>query len=162
MNYLEQLVSEWYRYKGYFVKENIKTGLRIRKGNKSGGYNHEIDVLALGPKGILYHIEASTKDPRSVEGIKDKEYVAALNGFRINKVKRIYYFLHGGEGKIENFQKQLMGNSVEITIHSISHLLSQVATELKDTKLNRIVPENFPILRTLQIFIQRYDKIIPS
>jgi len=36
MNFLEQIVSEWYAYKGYFVKTNIKFGnknLRIEFKN---------------------------------------------------------------------------------------------------------------------------------
>jgi hypothetical protein len=34
MNYIEQLISEWYEYKGYYVRRNIKVGRR-----KSGGYD---------------------------------------------------------------------------------------------------------------------------
>jgi hypothetical protein len=30
-NYLEQLVAEWYEYKGYFVRRNILVG-RLPKG----------------------------------------------------------------------------------------------------------------------------------
>ncbi len=45
MNFLEQLVAEWYAYKGYFVRTNIKFGKRIR-----GGYEGEMDVVAFDPK----------------------------------------------------------------------------------------------------------------
>ena len=37
-NYLEQLVAEWYEYKGYFVKKNLWVGKL-----SSGGYECELD-----------------------------------------------------------------------------------------------------------------------
>lgn len=45
MNFLEELVAEWYRYKGFFVQTNIKYGLREHKG----GYEGEIDIVILDP-----------------------------------------------------------------------------------------------------------------
>ncbi len=54
-NYLEQLVSEWYEFKGYFVRRNIKVGKRAK-----GGYEGELDVVAFHPsKKHLVHIEPS-------------------------------------------------------------------------------------------------------
>lgn len=55
MNFLEQLVSEWYEFQGYFVRRNVRIGLRA-----NGGYEGELDVLALHPgKKRLLHIETS-------------------------------------------------------------------------------------------------------
>ena len=41
MNFLEKLVAEWYQYRGYFVKGNVKFGPR-----EQGGYKSEMDVVA--------------------------------------------------------------------------------------------------------------------
>ena len=41
-NFLEQLVAEFYEYKGYFVRRNILVGKRAK-----GGYECELDVVAL-------------------------------------------------------------------------------------------------------------------
>lgn len=56
MTFLEQLVAEWYAYRGFFVRTNVKFGKR-----PAGGYEGEIDVAAFDPKTKrLIHIEAST------------------------------------------------------------------------------------------------------
>ena len=55
MNHLEQLISEWYEFKGYFVRRNIKVG-KLSKG----GYEGELDVVAFHPmEKHLIHIEPS-------------------------------------------------------------------------------------------------------
>ena len=40
-NYLEQLVAEWYDYKGYFLRRNVLVGKRAQ-----GGYESELDIVA--------------------------------------------------------------------------------------------------------------------
>ncbi|TCZ85031.1 hypothetical protein [Lysobacter sp. N42] len=55
MNWLEQLVAEWYEYQGYFVRRNVLVGRRA-----NGGWECELDVVAFHP-GLrpLVHIEPS-------------------------------------------------------------------------------------------------------
>jgi len=56
VNFLEQLVAEWYEFNGYFVRRNVKVGPRER-----GGYECELDVVAFHPeKKHLVHVEPST------------------------------------------------------------------------------------------------------
>ena len=45
MNFLEQLVAEWYGYRDYFIRTNVKFGKRSK-----GGYTGEVDVLAVKPQ----------------------------------------------------------------------------------------------------------------
>src|SRR5689334_4699246 len=53
-NVLEQLVAEWYDYKGYFVRKNVRIA-KIERGRHG-----ELDVLAFHPKEhLLIHVEAS-------------------------------------------------------------------------------------------------------
>lgn len=55
MNHLEQLVAEWYEYRGYFVRRNVQVGPRTK-----GGYECELDVVAFHPaQNHLVHIEPS-------------------------------------------------------------------------------------------------------
>jgi len=55
MNFLEELVAEWYEFQGYFVTRNVKYGRRSK-----GGYEGEMDVVTYHPqKGELVHIEVS-------------------------------------------------------------------------------------------------------
>jgi len=44
MNHLEQLVTEWYEYRGYFVRRNVQVGPRLK-----GEYECELDVVAFHP-----------------------------------------------------------------------------------------------------------------
>ena len=44
MNFLEQLVAEWYEFNGYFVRRNVKVGPRAK-----GGHDGELDVVAFHP-----------------------------------------------------------------------------------------------------------------
>ena len=55
MNHLEQLVSEWLQFKGYFVKSCVSVGPRQR-----GGFEGELDVVGLHvPNQHLIHVECS-------------------------------------------------------------------------------------------------------
>jgi len=55
MNFLEELIAEWYEYQGYFVRRNVKFDKMPK-----GGYKGEIDTVAFDPKQrVLKHIEVS-------------------------------------------------------------------------------------------------------
>jgi hypothetical protein len=55
-NFLESLVAEWYEFKGYFVRRNVRVGKRPR-----GGFEGELDVVAFNPaENRLVHIEVSS------------------------------------------------------------------------------------------------------
>jgi hypothetical protein len=43
-NHLEQLISEWLEFKGYFVRRNVKVG-KLRHG----GYEGELDIVGYHP-----------------------------------------------------------------------------------------------------------------
>jgi hypothetical protein len=45
INFLEQLAAEWYEFRGYFVRRNVRVGPR-----PNGGHECELDVVAFHPK----------------------------------------------------------------------------------------------------------------
>lgn len=54
-NHLEELIAEWYEYKGYYVKRNVMVGKR-----EKGGYECELDIIAFNPEtNHLVHLEPS-------------------------------------------------------------------------------------------------------
>jgi Holliday junction resolvase-like predicted endonuclease len=56
VNFLEQLVAEWYEYQGYFIRRNVRVG-KV----PGGGYECELDVVAFHPETKhLVHVEPST------------------------------------------------------------------------------------------------------
>jgi hypothetical protein len=55
MSHLESLIAEFYDWRGYLVKRNVRVGRRLR-----GGWDMELDVVAFHPHTKhLVHVEAS-------------------------------------------------------------------------------------------------------
>lgn len=55
MNFLEQLAAEWFEYRGYFVRRNVRVGPRAK-----GGHDGELDIVAFDPVSRhLVHVEPS-------------------------------------------------------------------------------------------------------
>jgi hypothetical protein len=153
-NYLEQLVAEWYEYRGYFVKRNVLVGKR-----KQGGYECELDVVAFNPKTRhLVHIEPSM-DSNSWN-VREQRYKK-----KFDAGKKYVPGLFSGLGEHEYFEqiallvyaskqnhKELGGGKIMI----INELLSNIFSEIKDNKIeNNAITEHLTILRTLQ-FVAQY------
>lgn len=52
-NHLEQLISEWPEFKGFFVRRNVRVGKLA-----GGGYEGELDIVAYHPQDkSALHIE---------------------------------------------------------------------------------------------------------
>ena len=150
MNFLEQLIGEWFSYKGYFVRTNIKLNKRLK-----GGWDNELDVLAYSAKtGELIHAE-STWDaaswPKRKERFLRKKFVythaeyETLVGVKIARVRKIALVGLGQSTKSDlNW-----GQSIEVVL--IPHFIAEISKELTSKNpLNDIVPEGFPRLRAMQ------------
>jgi len=93
MNFLESLAAEWYGYRGYFVRSNVRTEKLPR-----GGYAAELDVLAYSPtEGELVHVETSSDAlvwPEREKRMKRKfrlphEAYERIFNVRVGKVRKI-------------------------------------------------------------------------
>jgi len=150
MNFLEQLLAEWYEYTGYFVRSNV----RARKRSK-GGWDAELDILAYDPNsGTLLHVETSG-DANSWEErkhrfvtkkfmLKREEYEEIL-GCRVSNIKKIAVVGYSRSTKIDLD----WGEGIEVVL--IPALMRQIAEKLQSQKHDQeAVPEGFPILRAVQ------------
>jgi len=148
MNFLESLAAEWYGYKGYFVRSNIRVEKLVR-----GGYGAELDVLAYSPmKGELLHIETSS-DADSWSVRKDRllkkfrfshEQYEKLFSVRIDKVRKIAVC-----GFSFNSRSLKLG---DIELRSVREFLCEISEELSHKDLMReAVPESYPLLRAIQM-----------
>ena len=158
MNHLEQLVSEWYEYQGYFVRRNIHVGKR-----SSGGWECELDVVAFNPtKKHLVHIEPSMDAhswPKREERYKKKfeagrKYIPELfSGIEIPQhIEQIALF---GLGSKTN-NPMLAGGHVWL----VSDLLRQITTVLRQLRVEKAaVSEQYPLLRTIQFVCQNEDAL---
>ena len=163
MNFLEQLSAEWYAYKGYFIRTNIKFGRRQR-----GGYVGEIDVIAYKPETREFiHIESSTDaltwlsrreiferkftDARKYymeifpfKQIEIKPRQIALVGFNLN---------HSAE--VDSWKSLAPSDSpwgdIKIEVLHIPKFFEEINIELKNKNpQNDAIPETYPLLRAIQ------------
>ncbi len=153
MNFLEQLVSEWYEYQGCFVRSNVRTRKR-----KKGGWDVELDVLAFNPKdGTLLHVETSGGSESWVERKKrflTKKFILSTEeyetivGRKINGIRKIALVSYSHSTKAD----LKWGKNIEVLL--IPDLLKQIAEKLRSQDpMRESVPEGFPILRAMQMVL---------
>jgi len=149
MNFLEQLVSEWYSYRGYYVRTNVKVG---RRG--AGGYEGELDVVAFHPETKeIVHVEASMDalswDKRRKKFARrfelGRRYIPALFSFTKRRPTQVAVF---GFPRTTR-DRQLLGEDVQVYL--MPQLIGEIAEELSQTTVESgVIPETFPLLRAMQ------------
>lgn len=148
-NHLEDLIGEWLEYRGFFVRRNVLVGKRSR-----GGYECELDIVAFHPTdGRLLHYEPSMdahswakRETRfSKKFAAGRKYIPALfEGIEIPAT--IEQFAVLGFASARNV-KMLAGAKVQLA----SELVEEVLAGLSSKRLAKeAVPEQFPLIRTLQ------------
>jgi hypothetical protein len=155
-NFLEQLVAEWLEYRGYFVRRNVKVGLR-----SMGGYDGELDVVGFHPgKRHLVHYEASMdSDPWPKRELRFSKKFAAgrthipklFEGLKApSKIEQVALLVycsrsgrsHLGGGRLVMIRDLMAGIKEELNRHRSS---------------KSAVPEQFTILRALQFANDFWD-----
>jgi hypothetical protein len=158
-NHLEELVAEWYQLQGYFVRRNVQVGKRPR-----GGYECELDVVAFHP-GLqkLVHVEPSLDADKwekreqrySKKFQAGRRYIPALfEGLTLpSELEQIALFVFGGGAS----RTTLGGGRVVF----IKEFMLEVFKKIRTRRVNSAaIPEEYPLLRTLQFAAQywRIDK----
>jgi len=149
-NYLEQLAAEWYEYKGYFVRRNVRVGPRA-----AGGHEGELDVVAYDPSiPKLLHVETSMdadswaeRERRCMRKFQTGEkYIRALfHGISAKTpIEKIAVF---GLGSKKNHQI-VGGGTIMLIDEFVAYILAELATV---SWSSRAVPEQYPLVRTLQV-----------
>ncbi|MEK7124725.1 MAG: hypothetical protein AAB877_03560 [Patescibacteria group bacterium] len=150
MNFLEQLAAEWYEYKGYFVRTNIKYG-KNSKGR--GGHSGEIDVAAYNPKTKkLIHIECSTE--ASTKEKLDPKFQKKFSTARENYDK-VFTFSHKEIERIAivgfHKPKSKLNFGSDVKIFLIPEFIKEITDELKNkSPMQDAIPESYPLLRAIQ------------
>ena len=155
-NYLEQLLAEWYEFKGYFIRQNVWVGKRPK-----GGYECELDIVAFHPgRNHLVQIEpsmdASSWSERERRYKKKfdagRKYIPELfKGLNIpTDIEQIAVLVFASKQN----RKTLAGGRIVI----INELLEEIFDELRSISIySSAISEQHPILRTLQ-FVAQYRK----
>lgn len=159
MNHLEQLLCEWYEYKGYFVRKNIKVGAR-----PNGGYEGELDVVAFHPETKqIIHIESSSDalswSKREEKYVKKfeagKKYIPALfSSFEFQgNIEQIALLLFASKTN----RTKLGGGKIKL----VSELMVEICEDLaRKSVAKKAVPEQFSLLRTIQLTTEYRNQIL--
>lgn len=155
MNFLESVVAEWYMFKRYFVRTNVRYNLPVRKTSSKGGWDCELDVLAYKPATCeLVHIETSSDAnawAQRRQRFLEKKFVLDVDDYKkiiesdVHTLRRIALVGYSNSTK----QSLDWGEAIEARL--IPDFFREIGVELQ--KLNPMkvaVPEGFPILRAMQ------------
>jgi len=153
MNHLEELVKEYYEYRGYFVKTNVKLE-KLAHGGRKG----EIDILAYKQKnGELVHVEcslaaASTSDLIEVAEKKFRndftvDFYTKLLDLSPEAVKTVRKKFIAGLG----YRTTLKGLPGGVEHESVPKFVRSVLASIPRDFMKDAVPESLPLLRTLQL-----------
>lgn len=159
-NYLEQLAAEWYEYRGYFVRRQLMVGQK-----SSGGYEGELTILAVHlERGDVVHVEPSM-DAHSWEK-REARYRA-----RFDLGRRFIPDLLGGKYKAGPLRQVALIGLGSSTNHpnlgggevlSLGDFLAQILNAFRGGELaGQPVPQQYPILRTLQFVADNHKTVVP-
>jgi hypothetical protein len=152
MNYLETLLAEWFEYKGYFVRRNVRVGKR-----PAGGYEGELDVVAFHPqRQELIHVECSMdadtwpeRERRLLRKFETgRKYIPDLfKGLNVPPIP--LQFAVFGYGSVR------LGHTLgDASIFHVKDVLSDIASDLVTRPIAKeAVPEAFSMLRTIQYML---------
>jgi hypothetical protein len=149
MNHLEELVSEWFQYCGYFVRRNVLVGRRQR-----GGYDCELDVVAFHPgHRRLVHVEPSL-DAQSWEK-REARYAKKFAAGR-DHIPTLFAGV-GAPDHIEQIALFAFASTANVTslaggrVAHVSDLYGEIVRGLRNMRVeSQAVPEQFPLIRTIQ------------
>lgn len=157
VNFLEELVAEWYECQGYFIRRNVHVGKRPQ-----GGFECELDVVAFHPETKhLVHIEPST-DAGSWEA-RERRYKKKFEAGR-KYIPSMFPGLLLSSSVPEQIALPVFtskptenalggGRAVHVSVF-LAQIMSHFATF---SMVKAQAPEHFPVLRTLQ-FVAEYRK----
>lgn len=161
MDYLEQLVGEWYEYQGYFVRHDLWVGLEL-----DGTYEAELNVVAFHPiHNRLVHIESCLdclewKEREQHFRLKfeaGRKYLHRMFGFEPRTPLEQIAVIALAEG-LDPHRRTVAG----VTILQLPELLAEVVAKLSTFNVaSCLIPEQWPLLRTLQFAVEYRDTIFP-
>jgi hypothetical protein len=160
MSHLENLIAEYYDWKGYLVKRNIKVGKLSH-----GGWEMELDVIAFDPHtGHLIHLEPSI-DAHSWT-TREERFTKKFSSARKYILSEVFTWL---DSSIEIEQVAVLishptGHDflAGAKIVSIDELLAEIREKVISCGIvaKNAIPEQYPLLRTLQLSHNGYYKAL--
>lgn len=151
MSHLEDFIAEYYDWKGYLVKRNVKVG-RL----SHGGWEMELDVVAYHPhSGHLVHVEPSV-DAHSWE-TREQRFMKKFGSGEKYIFKEVFTWLAPSTpvDRVAILVSHPKGRDflAGAKIISIDEFMSEVRVAVTSWGIaaRNAIPEQYPLLRTLQL-----------
>jgi hypothetical protein len=150
MNHLEQLVSEWLQYNGYFVRTSVLVGPRPK-----GGHEGELDVVGIHlGRDHLIHVECSLD--ADAKAIREKRFTDKFERGR-KYIEQVFAGLKVDPAKLDsvailqfpNTRMTHLGGGRLLHTRDLVHEIFKGLSGKTPGK--GAVSSNFPLLRTLQL-----------
>ena len=158
MNHLEKLTRQYYDWKGYLVKGNVKVG-RL----SHGGWAGELDIVAYHPQTEhLVHIEPSI-DAHSWKK-REERFEKKFRMGRKYIYKDVFPWL-SQETPLEQIAMLITSSRKKLcggTVISIDEFMKQIKEEVQKQGImaKNAIPEEYDLLRTVQMAVNGYYKIV--
>lgn len=158
MNHLETLIKQYYEWKGYIVRNNVKVG-RLRHG----GWEGELDIVAYHPAtNHLLHLEPSV-DAHPWE-MREKRFKKKFEAGKKYIHKDVFPWLDP-ETPIEQIAVLITSSRKKLgvgAVISIDELVKSIKTEIAKIGImaKHAIPEQFDLLRTIQMTTCGYYKVV--
>lgn len=161
MNHLERLIAQYYEWQGYVVRANTLVGKRPQ-----GGYECELDICAYNPATHhLVHLEpsldADTWERRECRFRKKFDAGA-------KHIKSIVFpWLDGSPHPIEQVAVLIACVQNHTTVGggrvvNLDELVAEIRVKILSTGImaKNAIPERYDLLRTMQLLLCGYYRII--
>lgn len=157
MNHLEKLTRQYYDWKGYLVKGNVKVG-RL----PHGGWAGELDIVAYHPETKhLIHVEPSI-DAHSWKK-REQRFKKKFQVGRKYIYKDVFPWLTPSTPidkiaiLITSTREKLCG----ATVYSIDDFMKMVKDDVSEQGImgKNAIPEEYDLLRTIQMALNGYYKV---
>lgn len=159
-SHFENLLIEYYEWRGFIVRHNQKVGKRAK-----GGWEMELDVIAYDPSNnIILHLEPSL-DGDSWEK-REMRFKKKFEAGRKYIAQQVFPWIPS-ETNIEHIailvqagpnRRNLAGASVK----TVDEMIAEIRNAVKNAGLvsKAAIPEQYPLLRTIQFVVSGYYKLV--
>jgi hypothetical protein len=159
MNHLECLVKQFYEWKGYIVRNNVRVGPL-----KHGGFESELDIVAYHPATQhLVHLEPSV-DADSWK-TRERRFQKKFDTGRKYICTEVFPWLQDTNVSIEQVailisgaRRELAGGKVESIDEFVKRVKDEVAKER--SAYRNAISEEFSLLRTIQFVVCGFYKAL--
>lgn len=160
MNHLERLLTQYYDWKGYVVRSNIRVGRRVK-----GGWDGELDVVAYhhGDHHLL-HIEASTD--ADTWAVREDRFTKKFEAGQKHIRSAVFPWLSDSDIPIEqkallvasSKNHQIVGGGIVV---NLDDFVASVKSEIEEVGImaSNAIPEKYDLLRTIQLVSCGYNRV---